>query len=412
MPAQDVANISMVSAPNLSICDIARNILRLKPKTSTHQITIMEVMNGMVDLLVGGITFCGDPLGSPCKKRTIGGFVMNEVETLATLVLGGAFDATELGDNEIYPDMGLIDALQQKLVTGFDDVSIELISRSDLDSAQTELAVLRLQCGGMQMDLDERDLELAALREELDQERRATLRAADLEEKILKELQQRLTAANERADVLEGLVGEVLDAIGREPLDLDAVLRLRALLDAPAKAEFSIPDCPDCACVQDGQCLCIPSKPAAQPQGEPVAEIVSKYGDPEAFGERELITLKDISKFPYGTKFYTSPPAPLAADIAHDMAYRNGLMAGFQFGISGNEEGYAESLERYNTEIHQAKKDQPVSSAPVSVVLSDRAVKDGAAFSSQLKVNGWNDYDDEFKRLNPSLFDKVKELNQ
>lgn len=68
---------------------------------------------------------------------------MSEVKTLATLVLGGAFDATELGDNEIYPDMGLIDALQQKLVTGFDDVSIELVSRSDLDSVQSELAALR-----------------------------------------------------------------------------------------------------------------------------------------------------------------------------------------------------------------------------------------------------------------------------
>ena len=48
-------------------------------------------------------------------------------------------------------------------------------------------------------------------------------------------LQQRLTAADERADVLEGLVGEVLDAVGREPLDLDAVLRLRARMRAALK---------------------------------------------------------------------------------------------------------------------------------------------------------------------------------
>lgn len=41
------------------------------------------------------------------------------------------------------------------------------------------------------------------------------------------------------------------------------------VLDAPVA--FQTPDCPDCACVQDGQCLCIPSKPAAPPQGEPVA---------------------------------------------------------------------------------------------------------------------------------------------
>ena len=63
---------------------------------------------------------------------------------------------------------------------------------------------------------------------------------------------------------------------------------LRALLDAPAKAEFSIPDCPDCACVQDGQCLCIPSKPAAQPQGEPV-----EWGAPKTVRQliRQLETL-------------------------------------------------------------------------------------------------------------------------
>ena len=58
-------------------------------------------------------------------------------------------------------------------------------------------------------------------------------------ERISEALQHRLTAADERADVLAVLVGEVLDAVGREPLDLDAVLRLRARMRAalnPAKA--------------------------------------------------------------------------------------------------------------------------------------------------------------------------------
>lgn len=45
-------------------------------------------------------------------------------------------------------------------------------------------------------------------------------------------LQERLTAEYDRVDLLEGLVGEVLDAVGREPLDLDAVLRLRARMRA------------------------------------------------------------------------------------------------------------------------------------------------------------------------------------
>ena len=48
-------------------------------------------------------------------------------------------------------------------------------------------------------------------------------------------LQQRLTAADERADVLEGLVGEVMDAVGREPINFDAVMRLRARMRAALK---------------------------------------------------------------------------------------------------------------------------------------------------------------------------------
>lgn len=55
-------------------------------------------------------------------------------------------------------------------------------------------------------------------------------------------LQQRLTAADERADVLEGLVGEVLDAVAREPLDLDAVLRLRARMRAALKPAEGVGD--------------------------------------------------------------------------------------------------------------------------------------------------------------------------
>ena len=66
-------------------------------------------------------------------------------------------------------------------------------------------------------------------------------------ERISDALQQRLTAADERADVLEGLIGEVLDAVGREPLDLDAVLRLRARMRAALKpAEVGADSCEFC----------------------------------------------------------------------------------------------------------------------------------------------------------------------
>lgn len=86
---------------------------------------------------------------------------MSEVKTLAMLVLGGAFDATELGDNEIYPDMSLIEALQQELVTGFDDVSIELVSRIAYDAAQSELAALREELASTKTSLEAVTLNLS-----------------------------------------------------------------------------------------------------------------------------------------------------------------------------------------------------------------------------------------------------------
>lgn len=46
---------------------------------------------------------------------------------------------------------------------------------------------------------------------------------------------------------------------------------------------------------------------------EPVAEVVSKHGDPEAFGEREIALLVDIQKLPYGAKFYAAPVPQEAA---------------------------------------------------------------------------------------------------
>ncbi|STV04504.1 Uncharacterised protein [Klebsiella pneumoniae] len=45
---------------------------------------------------------------------------------------------------------------------------------------------------------------------------------------------------------------------------------------------------------------------------EPVAEVVSIYGDPEAFGEREIRPLIGIQKMPYGTKLYRhAQPVPV-----------------------------------------------------------------------------------------------------
>ena len=55
---------------------------------------------------------------------------------------------------------------------------------------------------------------------------------------------------------------------------------------------------------------------------EPVAEVVSIYGDPEAFGEREIRPLVGIQQMPYGTKLYRhaqSVPV-VSADLLHTAA--------------------------------------------------------------------------------------------
>ena len=52
----------------------------------------------------------------------------------------------------------------------------------------------------------------------------------------------------------------------------------------------------------------------ANREAQPVAEVVSKYGDPEAFGEREIRVLADLQQIPYDTKLFTAPPAPAVPD--------------------------------------------------------------------------------------------------
>ncbi|KAA0469291.1 DUF550 domain-containing protein [Klebsiella variicola] len=53
----------------------------------------------------------------------------------------------------------------------------------------------------------------------------------------------------------------------------------------------------------------------------PVAEVVSIYGDPEAFGEREIRPLVGIQQMPYGTKLYRhAQPAPVRDQVRRDHA--------------------------------------------------------------------------------------------
>ena len=102
-------------------------------------------------------------------------------------------------------------------------------------------------------------------------------------------------------------------------------------------------------------------------------------------------------------KLYTSPPAPVAADIAHDRAYRNGMMAGFQFGISGNEKGYAVAIANFNSEIRAAKGEQPASVAIVlpTILSSEQGPHYSDNRTSELGyLAGYNACLDKFKELN------------
>lgn len=61
---------------------------------------------------------------------------------------------------------------------------------------------------------------------------------------------------------------------------------------------------------------------------EPVAEIVSIYGDPEAFGEREIRPLVGIQQMPYGTKLYRhAQPAPELKPVGYLFVSGQGAIA-------------------------------------------------------------------------------------
>lgn len=67
--------------------------------------------------------------------------------------------------------------------------------------------------------------------------------------------------------------------------------------------------------VQCGEASYLARMALAAMDSDPVAEVVSIYGDPEAFGEREIRPLVGIQQMPYGTKLYRhAQPAPVVPD--------------------------------------------------------------------------------------------------
>ena len=70
---------------------------------------------------------------------------------------------------------------------------------------------------------------------------------------------------------------------------------------------------------------------------KPVAEIVSAYGDPEAFGERSIKVLENLRQYPYGTKLFASGWRPI------ETAPEDGTMVlakGWDRGIKGGHRHY------------------------------------------------------------------------
>lgn len=60
----------------------------------------------------------------------------------------------------------------------------------------------------------------------------------------------------------------------------------------------------------------------AEVDNEPVAEVVSIYGDPVAFGEREIRPLVGIQQMPHGTKLYRhAQPAPASEPVYQYWCY-------------------------------------------------------------------------------------------
>lgn len=96
---------------------------------------------------------------------------------------------------------------------------------------------------------------------------------------------------------------------------------LRAIIDKPVN--FLTPDCPDCACVQDGQCLCIPSKPAAQHQGDPVA--ICRLWNEGGSGERTSVEFIG-EPCADGTLLYAEQPAPVAVVLPERELYMKYLV--------------------------------------------------------------------------------------
>ncbi len=83
----------------------------------------------------------------------------------------------------------------------------------------------------------------------------------------------------------------------------------------------------------------------AEVDGEPVAEVVSIYGDPEAFGEREIRPLVGIQQMPYGTKLYRHAQQPVVPDDVLDALQKVARIRLDMNDFDGDRRGIADCLD-------------------------------------------------------------------
>lgn len=194
-------------------------------------------------------------------------------------------------------------------------------------------------------------------------------------------------------ELLVRLLTHITDGVPFRVTDLG---ELRALLDAPIESQYDGMTPEQAQAVSDGVDGILFGKP------------ICERADFEEWCASEDMDPKSQSGFLMweSWKARAQKPAaqpqgePVADLIRLDRSYRNGLMAGFQFGITGDENGYAACIQRYNAGIKEAKAEQP---APVAVVLPD-SVKVLHRFEgdpiSQAQAQGWNACLYEVARLN------------
>ncbi|HGA3038681.1 TPA: ead/Ea22-like family protein [Serratia marcescens] len=85
----------------------------------------------------------------------------------------------------------------------------------------------------------------------------------------------------------------------------------------------------------------------------PVAEVVSKFGDPEAFGEREIKLLTGIQQMAYGTRFYSQEY--VSAMLADNEALK--IRAGQQQSVAANNlEMFRKADERAETLLAELER--------------------------------------------------------